>query len=216
MLGYCGLRWGEAAALRVRHVDPLRGRLMVEESYADVNGVLILGSTKTHARRSVPVPRFICDELGVLLAGKGRDDLVFTSPRGQPLRLSNFRRRLFDRAVPAAGLDGLAPHGLRHTATSLAVNSGASVKAVQRMLGHKDAAMTLNVYADLFDDELDAVAERLDEAASRPVMGSRVAELWPERPVAPLAKRCRWTRKWPLNCDDAACPRRESNARHTV
>ncbi|MGZ4590148.1 MAG: site-specific integrase, partial [Actinomycetes bacterium] len=35
---------------------------------------------------------------------------------------------------------------------------------VQRMLGHKDAAMTLNVYADLFDDELDAVAERLDAA----------------------------------------------------
>lgn len=73
---------------------------------------------------------------------------------------------MFDPAVRASGLDGLTPHGLRHTAASLAVASGASVKAVQRMLGHKDAAMTLNVYADLFDDELDDVAYRLDGAIS--------------------------------------------------
>lgn len=39
------------------------------------------------------------------------------------------------------------------------------MKAVQRMLGHKGAAMTLNIYADLFDDVLDAVATRLDQAA---------------------------------------------------
>jgi hypothetical protein len=36
------------------------------------------------------------------------------------------------------------------------------VKAVQRMLGHASAAMTLDRYADLFDDDLDDVAERLD------------------------------------------------------
>lgn len=46
----------------------------------------------------------------------------------------------------------------RHTAASLAVSSGANVKAVQRMLGHASAAMTLDTYADLFDSELDAVA----------------------------------------------------------
>lgn len=38
------------------------------------------------------------------------------------------------RAVKA-GLDGLTPHELRHTAVSLAVSAGANVKAVQRMLG---------------------------------------------------------------------------------
>jgi integrase len=37
-----------------------------------------------------------------------------------------------------------------------------NVKAVQRMLGHASAAMTLARYADLFDDDLDAVADRLD------------------------------------------------------
>ena len=58
-------------------------------------------------------------------------------------------------------------HDLRHTAASLAVSAGANVKAVQKMLGHKSAAMTLDVYADLFDDDLDAVAERLEESASK-------------------------------------------------
>ena len=100
------------------------------------------------------------------MEGRGRDDLLFTSPNGAALRLANWRQRVFDKAVTTAGLEGLTPHGLRHAAASLAVSSGANVKAVQRMLGHKDAAMTLNTYADLFDDELDAVAGAADRAAS--------------------------------------------------
>lgn len=51
----------------------------------------------------------------------------------------------------------------RHTAASLAVRAGAHVKAVQRMFGHATAAMTLDVYADLFEDDLDAVASALDQ-----------------------------------------------------
>ena len=58
----------------------------------------------------------------------------------------------------------ITPHDLRHTAASLAVSAGANVKAVQRMLGHAKASMTLDVYADLFDDDLDSVAVRLDAA----------------------------------------------------
>lgn len=63
-------------------------------------------------------------------------------------------------------------HDLRHTAASLAVSAGANVKAVQRMLGHASAAMTLDVYADLFDDDLDAVAAALDGAARQQVRAS--------------------------------------------
>ena len=48
----------------------------------------------------------------------------------------------------------------------LAVQAGANVKAEQRTLGHASAAMTLDVYAGLFGDDLDAVADRLDTAAS--------------------------------------------------
>jgi integrase len=62
-------------------------------------------------------------------------------------------------------------HDLRHTAASLAVSAGANVKAVQRMLGHASAAMTLDTYADLFDDDLDSVSDALDAAAAKSDLG---------------------------------------------
>jgi integrase len=79
------------------------------------------------------------------------------------LRNLNFRRDVFNRAAEDAGLAGLTPYELRHTAASLAVSAGANFKAVQRMLGHASAAMTLDVYSGLFDDDLDGVAQRLDQ-----------------------------------------------------
>ncbi len=45
------------------------------------------------------------------------------------------------------------------------MSAGANVKAVQRMLGHAKASMTLDTYTDLFDDDLEAVGERLDVVA---------------------------------------------------
>jgi Phage integrase family len=60
---------------------------------------------------------------------------------------------------------GEPPHELRHTAASLAIASGANVKDVQRMLGHAQASMTLDVYAGLFEDGLDDVADRMDGLA---------------------------------------------------
>jgi len=82
------------------------------------------------------------------------------------MRNHNFRSRVFVPAAKKIGMPGLTPHDLRHTAASLAVQAGANVKAVQRMLGHASAAMTLDVYAGLFNDDLDAVADRLDAAAA--------------------------------------------------
>ena len=61
-------------------------------------------------------------------------------------------------------------HDLRHTAASLAISSGANVKAVQRMLGHASAAMTLDVYADLFDEDLEAVSTALNTARSAAIV----------------------------------------------
>lgn len=78
----------------------------------------------------------------------------------------------------AADLDAdngerLTPHTLRHTAASLAIASGANVKAVQRMMGHASGAMTLDVYADLFDDDLGPVADRVNEGLALTDVGKR-------------------------------------------
>lgn len=164
-LAYTGVRFGEMAALRVRRLDPLKRRVEIAEAVTSVNGALVWGTPKGHARRWVSVPRFVAERLGEHVAGRAPNDLVFTSPQGEPLRASNFRRDVFTPATRRAGLEGLVPHGLRHTAASLAIAAGADVKVVQQMLGHKSATMTLDLYGHLFDDRLDEVADALDRAA---------------------------------------------------
>ncbi|MEP6815405.1 MAG: site-specific integrase [Marmoricola sp.] len=166
VLAYTGMRWGEATAVQVRRVDLMRRRIEVVRTAIELNGAMSYGTPKTHQNRSVPLPRSLVDAIAVQIAGKGLEDLVFTTPRGDVMRNHNFRSRVFAPAAAQIGVPGMTPHDLRHTAASLAVQAGANVKAVQRMLGHASAAMTLDVYAGLFGDDLDAVAERLDVAAS--------------------------------------------------
>jgi integrase len=131
----------------------------------EVNGELVFGTPKSHQARWLPVPAFLLEELRQAGADKGRDELVFASPQGAVLRVATFRRGYFDRAAKEIGVPGLVPHELRHTAASLAISAGATVKSVQRMLGHASATLTLDRYGHLFPDELDDVARRMDAAA---------------------------------------------------
>jgi integrase len=188
-LAYTGLRWGEMAALRVCDFDMLRRRVNVSRSVTESSG-LVWSTPKTHDRRSVPFPAALADELSTLMLDKGRDDLVFTDLRGGVLRNSNWRARVFDPAVQACqkadeSFPTITPHDLRHTAASLAVSAGANVKALQRMLGHAKASMTLDVYADLFDDDLDSVAESLDAAIVK-ASSAAIAAVSGRSPAPPL------------------------------
>jgi integrase len=181
LLACTGLRFGEMAALRVRRVDFLRRRLTVAESATEVGGRIQFGTPKTHQQRTVPLPSALAEPLARRCEGKLPDDLLITAPTGTVLRLRNWRRLVFDPAVKTAGLIGVTPHDLRHTAASLAVASGATVKSVQRMLGHASAAMTLDVYSGLFDDDLTALADRMD-AAARAAAEARVGSVWAPSP----------------------------------
>lgn len=174
-LVYTGLRYGEMAALKVRDFDMLRRRVNVRESVTEVAGKLVWSTPKNHERRSVPFPKFLVVDLAARMEGRKRDDLVFAAPAGGVLRIATFRTRVFNPAVDRLrGLDEDGEpttdwprptlHDLRHTAASLAISAGANVKAVQTMLGHKSAALTLDTYADLFPDDLDAVADAFDTA----------------------------------------------------
>jgi integrase len=163
---YTGLRWGELTGLRVRDVDALRRRLAVNQNAVVVGSVIYVGTPKTHELRSVPYPQFLEIPIAKLCEGKKRDALLFGEGlvHVQRPRSSNSSRSWFARALEVACLERMTIHDLRHTAASLAISSGANVKAVQRMLGHASAAMTLDVYADLFDDDLDMVSASLDAA----------------------------------------------------
>lgn len=170
LLAYTGLRWGELCALRVSSIDFDRRRLDVSRSVARVDGRVVYSTPKTGETRSVPFPAFLTQVLQQHSGDKSTpDDLLLCSSSGTPLSGHNFRSRVFRPAVEACQRDdpsfpGITVHDLRHTAASLAISAGANVKAIQRMLGHASAAMTLDVYADLFDDDLDSVADAMERA----------------------------------------------------
>ena len=166
LLAYVGLRWGEVAGLRVRALDMLRCRIEVVETVAEINGRLAVDSPKDHERRSVTMPAGVRDALAAHVVGKGPEDYVFAARNGSPLRSRTYRRDVFDQAARAAGIDGLVPHELRHTAAASSCPKVPTCSTVARQLGHADPSMTLRVYADLFDADLDALGVALDAAIS--------------------------------------------------
>jgi integrase len=61
LLGYCGLRWGEAVALRWENVDTARRRIKVKASATEIGGRLEWGPPKTGEVRTVILPRFVIE-----------------------------------------------------------------------------------------------------------------------------------------------------------
>lgn len=174
LLAYTGLRWSEAIGLRVRDLNMLRRRLHVRRPVVEIDGAFHEGEPKSWERRTVAFPAFLDVALAAICIGKGPDDNVFSDGPNH-LRQPHASKSWFLSGLRAAGVERLTPHDLRHTAASLAVSAGANVKVLQRMLGHKSAAMTLDTYADLFDDDLDNVASLLD---ARATSATDVGKVW--------------------------------------
>jgi integrase len=167
VLGLCGLRWGEASRLRVKDILFGSRRIRVEGSATKVGSEIVVDSTKGNARRETILPRAVARLLRPLCDGKTDDELVFIESDGAYMRQQSVGKGhngWFKKCLLTCGLPLLAPHDLRHTAASIAVHNGANVKALQRMLGHKSAVMTLDIYADLFDDDLNILTDQIDDA----------------------------------------------------
>ncbi len=173
-LAYTGLRWGEAVGLRVNDLDMLRRRATISQNAVQSGRTIHVGAPKSHKQRTVPLPAFLLPYLASQCEEKPRDALLWSSDDGTHLRRPHPTSGWFAKAVSASRVPRVTPHDLRHVAASLAVSAGANVKAVQKMLGHASAAMTLDIYADLFDDDLEAVANALDQARSR----ENVGKMW--------------------------------------
>jgi integrase len=163
VLAYAGLRPGEALALRWGDV---RDRtLLVERS-------LSLGvekGTKTGAHRTVRLLAPLAADLREWRMRAGRpeaDALIFPGHDGKPwseAAYQSWRRRAFNRAATAAGVEQARPYDLRHSFASLLLHEGRSVVYVARQLGH-GATLTLGTYGHVVD-ELDDAPRQDAEAA---------------------------------------------------
>ena len=167
-----GLRPSELCGLRIGRLNLVKGTAEVAEALTVVRGRVEVGPTKTNIRRTVAIPRFLCDDLGAYLAARSQaagraltsDDYLFTAPEGGPLRRDLLHKRYFRPAVLKAGLpEGLRVHDLRHTCASILIGLGAHPKVIQERLGHSSITLTMDVYGHLFPSLNDALTERLDE-----------------------------------------------------
>ena len=110
----------------------------------------------------MPIPRRLVGELHEQTEGRPASALLFTSPEGERLRASNWKRWSgWSEAVASMG-GGIRFHDLRHTCASLLIQAGATPVEVQRILGHSTPATTLNLYTHLLPDALDGAAAKLD------------------------------------------------------
>lgn len=174
VLGYTGLRWGEATALRACDIDLNRNRIDVRRAFSDVGGEIVLGTPKSHHARTVPLPRFLAAELADITHCMKPDDLVFTTASGSVVRSSNWRQAVFLPARSRAGIsDRFRIHDLRHTAAALMVQAGYPPKMLQEILGHASITTTLDLYGHLYPGDMDKYADRLDNAASDTGHGSK-------------------------------------------
>ena len=163
---YAGLRWGELAGLRPARIDLGRRTITVVEQLNELSGHLEWGPPKTTAgRRAVSIPGALAELLADQLDRDTivRSGLVFPTPLGEPMRRSNFARRIWAPATSSLGLDGLRFHDLRHTAVALAISQGAHPKALQERMGHSSVTVTLDRYGHLYDGLDGQIADGLDD-----------------------------------------------------
>jgi len=168
-----GLRWGEAAGLRVCDVtlNPDRGRPFLEVRTAlqrPRGGGVVFGWLKSRAaRRRLTIPDALLPLLTKAIADKSPDDPVFTAPKGGALFHGNVERNL-DKAIERAQwVDASVPdftlHALRHTCAAWLLSAGRTPYQVSRQLGHETEATTMKYYGHLVRTEYDANADTLEQ-----------------------------------------------------
>lgn len=184
-LGWCATRFGEAAALDPDDFDLMRGEVRITKGLVWIDNQPVLHPPKTRAgKRTVPIPRHVATRLAPLLE-QARESApievrsvrnkrtstvhlrpVFTSARGGPLQLNNWRRYPFAGLVKKAGLDpAMTPHDLRHTGITLWLLAGARPQEVKAWAGHKSVATVLDRYGHVVEGRADAVMAALEELA---------------------------------------------------
>lgn len=189
-----GMRLSEVLGLTVENVNFLRREITVaHQLVTGGKGQPFLAATKTDtSHRTIRVGSHVIDALAAHLAKfppkeqAVRDQrkpnaepaivsLVFVNTEGRPLRRNTFIDS-FSRTAREAEVSATF-HSLRHYFASVLISNGVSVKAVQSILGHSSAMVTLDTYAHLFDSEedkapaaIDAVFGRTAEALSPPAL----------------------------------------------
>lgn len=178
-----GMRQGEICALRWKDIDLERNEIHVAYALKRVRGTYVLGSPKTQkSSRIIPVGPMLAAELAEHLEKSKLACAQLDTPWlddnyvvGSPIDGSFFNAHIlsrkwhiFSRMIGLTGTqnEGVRFHDLRHTFATHAIASGQDVKTVSVILGHANAAMTLNIYSDALEDSKRQSMDALDSILS--------------------------------------------------
>lgn len=154
-----GLRRGEAVGLQWGDIDPDKLTITVQRNVTiDRNAPdkYHIGATKTGEIRTVPIPPRVLALLEELKREQQQKYSAILLPSAfifcrteapympiYPTEPTRWQRKFTERY----NLPKVSPHDLRHTAATLALESGANLKQVQALMGHSDPGTTMKFYA---------------------------------------------------------------------
>jgi integrase len=184
---FTGLRWGELVALRLTDLDLSNRVVHVRRKFAELqNGERVAGRPKSDAGfRTVALPPVLAAVVREHLdefPAEGVEGLVFTGPKGAPLRRNNFHRSVsWADCVThkSVGLPvGFRFHDLRHTGNTLAAASGASTRELMHRMGHASMRAAL-IYQHATSQRDREIADALSARIGRPARPAEPTERGP-------------------------------------
>lgn len=166
-----GMRPSEYLALRWSDIDWQRGAASVSRSIQETGSGWTFDDTKRErSRRVVKLQSFVLAALeslrnSHLLVNEGEPDvgrgLIFRSDTGYPLKQRRVKRE-FRKLLASAGIRCIRLYDLRHTAATLAIAAGVSVKVISEQLGHASISFTLERYSHVLPSIQDEAAARVE------------------------------------------------------
>jgi integrase len=173
---FASLRFGEVTALERRDIDLDAGAVEVRRAFVEVPGKgLVAGPPKSRAGlRRVGLPRAVVVEMRkhlVEYVEAEPSSLVFTGPKGAPIRRGNARKLLrWNTALTTVGLTGVRFHDLRHTGNTLAARSGVSTRDLMSRMGH-DSVRAAIIYQHATTEADARIADSLDADIAGAIAG---------------------------------------------
>ena len=168
---YTGMRRGELLAVQWRDYDTVRQELHVCKSVsvadAGADTKTVVKSTKTGYDRYCPVVSELAATLEEwrreterLYGSVEPDAFIFSAQRNtkEPMYVTSVNRWLA-RFQQRRGLRHFSVHCLRHSAASLALESGCDLKQISKLLGHHSIQVTLDYYAGVNAERTRRAAE---------------------------------------------------------
>lgn len=164
VLAFSGIRLGEALGLAWKHIDFEHNAILIERAVEFHTGELQDPKTPAARRAVVMLPALkpVLQDYHGSQEDPDPDDFLFTREDGRPLSTSTVEKK-FAKAVEASKLKDVPLHSLRHTLSSSLLASGASIKALQRTLGHTTATMTLDTYSHLLQEDIESAAAKASQ-----------------------------------------------------